>query len=694
MAKAAKPSQPLEARKQVLRPISSKAKGLITRIPPHLLSPDEFESFKNFYLIPKDPRGENLLIGSRPGLLKVTTATTNDKGIECGAYIQIGGTFYYLLVDTDHKLYSCTGSEPSLNPGSAKTLPSGDNALEGEAQIVPFNDQAIILDGSYIKVWDGSNLTLAYDNGTGSRARMVHQSCETLADANSVNLDNSNTRAGEQITTDSWTSGYTIPLTKVKFWLSKTGSPTGTISCKIYNSDGSSELATATTTFNIATEVTENEKLYTFEFSLSATQDLSPSTSYIIAVVYSSGDGSNYLTVHGYSKASGGKQYYHDGSWHNVSTAGMAIDVYPSLPPKGSFGAVKSGRLFVAGDPDNEGYVWFGNENSVLDWSTSDGGGYVSAIDNSANSFPVGALVTHFKELIVIGKSEQPYISILTGDSPSEYSLPPTQQHVAGNQKSVIPLPNDIIVTSEAGTTGLKGVEAKGDLRTYPASRQIQDIVRDNWDTDAFAGYISKDGLYVLKLSGLSDLYVCHTALPDTPWAKWTLANSVTPTCFFMGQNTLYMGGSDGNLYRFDYDEYQDQDGQGDKNSLTFEVKTGVLESSFGEALVRHYYANVSREVSSYKIKFYVSGGGVKRSIDVVPAQRVQQNRVNVVGDSIQIELDSFSITAPFEIHGVALEVIKLKRRLTETTYGSPLKDSSGELLFDSDGAQVFVDYE
>jgi hypothetical protein len=633
----------------------SSPRGINTLAPSRELGPNELVTCTNFKLIPGPAQKGQLttILASRPGLKKVTTATTNDKSIKHAAYIPIAGTYKFLLVDSDHKLYSCTGSEPTLDPGSS------EKTLEGEATIVPFNDEAIILDGSYIKIWDGTSVELAYDDGSGTRARLYHSTCETLSDSKGRDLySGATTRCGAKFTTPSWDAGYTIPLTRAKLWLSKTGSPTGTVSAKIYNADGSSLLATAETTLNPATQLTTSAKVFEFTWASDATQDMAASTAYIIAVEYSGGDASNYVTVHGYTEASGGDQYYYDGSWNNDATAGTAIDVYPSLPPKGKFGAVLGARLFVAGDPDYPGRLWFGNANSVLDWSTTDGGGYVSSVDYSSSAFPIGAIVSHFGQLLIFGKEEQPYLAVLQGANPSSYAIKPSWQQLWSTHKTALSLPNDVWFASGIGVQHLQGTESYGDLRSYPASDPVHDAVRDNWDTDAIVGYHPKDGQYILKLSGRTNLLACHVGLPGRPWTEYALANSVTPTCFLTAQNDLYLGGDDGNLYRFDESLHQD-----DSNDLTFALKTGIAEHPFGTMHYKLFYTDVGRNVTSYKLDFYTDGGSVDRTVDVSPEAAIQQGRVELTGDSLQVGMDTFVITGHFQVRNLLIDAVRLARR-------------------------------
>lgn len=103
----------------------------------------------------------------------------------------------------------------------------------------------------------------------------------------------------------SFTASASTNLDSAKFYLSKTGSPTGNITAKLYTHSGTYGASSVPTGAALATSdavdistLTTSLALVTFTFSGAERYALTSGTNYIIAVVYSGGDEvSNYLNV-------------------------------------------------------------------------------------------------------------------------------------------------------------------------------------------------------------------------------------------------------------------------------------------------------------------------------------------------------------------------------------------------------------
>ena len=540
---------------------------------------------------------------TREGVKKITNAALgSSKYPKHISYIPVGSNAYIYVVADDYKLYRLTGSEPSLAYGTLL------GTLEGDAIVVPFNGYGIVLDGSYIKTVQGgaADLALAYDDGTGSSGYQYTNICGVY-DASTNLYSGSVVKCGSRVTTQAWDAGYTIPLTTIKIWLSKTGSPTGTITAYIYDAAGSNLLQTSTGTIS-ASDLTTNPTEQTFVFG--NTYDMVLSTNYIFCVGYSGGSASNYITVHATAEASGGKQYQYTvaGGWAAVSTKSPLIGIKPGKPPKGSFGSVKNNRLFVAGDPDNPGYVWFSNIGSAFDWSTTDGGGYVGAIDGDANNYEVGALIAHFGDMYVFGKEEQPYLCSLTGSTPSAFALPPLFQYISTNHKCLVSVVNDIWCASGDAVNALSGVQEYGDIRAFSEGDPIKPKIRDYFSTAAFAGYNPKDGQFMLKLASYPNILVCHTKHPMVadgrkryPWTEYLLKN-LTPSSFASFNNKFYIGCTDGNMYVLDSSLVKDAATLPD-----YTLTSGIEEIPFKEMGFRGLFARIDSTSWSLDYKTDIS---------------------------------------------------------------------------------------
>ena len=225
----------------------------------------------------------------------------------------------------------------------------------------------------------------------------------------------------------------------------------------------------------------------------------------------------NYIQVECDTVASGGDGKYYDSapSWQDDAAKFLLMAIKPGRPPRARFGLIDGSRVYVAGDPSNKGLMWYCNVNDCYDWSTVDGGGYVGAIDDNAQSFPIGAIVAQYGDIYLFGQASQPYICKLTGDSPSDYALPPLFQRVYSTHKTALQIINDIWSGSAVGVNALSGVEQYGDLRTFSESDAVDDRIRDYWtDDDAFAGYNGTTGQYFLKMTGYPRCLVLHTKAP------------------------------------------------------------------------------------------------------------------------------------------------------------------------------------
>lgn len=490
--------------------LSDFSGGLVTSVRPIKLKQNELSSCVNFKLAKLGG------LETRLGLTKYNTSAFPDNIISMSA-ANIDGINYNMFACEDNHVYYLDGNyNPTLLSG---TLNSTD------VQIIGYNDVAIILDGGTIKYWDGTGgLKLAYDDGTGVNGYQFDNSSDNDSGATTI-CSGLATRVAYKFTSTDWDSGWTINPTKVTAKLSKTGSPTGNVEVKIRKVSDDSILATKT--FVVATTVTSGitAEYSTIFSSGDIINGMSSNTEYYCSIEYTGGDSNNYIDVHYTTITANGHSSDYDGSWTDSSVKDPIMSLKPGAAPKALFGDVMTGRLYVAGDSDNYGYVRYSNLTH-LDWSTPDGGGYIGAVDDGANSFAVGAIMTLYGDLYIFGKESQPYLAKLTGSSPSDYTLPPLFQRVSATHKTLVSVVNNLFFCSEGGVDSLRGVEQYGDLRTFSESDAIKDIIDNYWDNSAFSGYNIADGQYWLKLTDYSKTLVCHTKQPNQktgrlPWVEY-----------------------------------------------------------------------------------------------------------------------------------------------------------------------------
>lgn len=496
--------------------------GLNTSTSPLRIRPTEVSALINWVIKP----GGKLV--NRDAITEyTTTAAASNASVDTIEKVIIGGTQRVLTVDANYKLdYLDTDPKP-VNIGTTK----------GATQIVGYNDVAVILDGSYIKYCDGiTEIKIAYDAGTGTNGYQFDYTGEDN-DAQ-IGLGNgTNVGVAQKFTTQTWDSGFTIPIVKFGVYLSKTGTPNASaINATLRLGSDASTLEQIELVAD-ATEVSGTATLYEGSFT-GVTNEFSQNTSYFICVEHDGGDGSNHINVHCVTVSSGGTSYNNDGTlttvgdWNVQTTKNCLMYVQPGRPPKGAFGVIRGNRLFVAGDPDNPGYVWYCNLTH-LDWSTANGGGHEGAVDDSANNFEVGGLATLFGDLYIYGKENQPYLSKITGASPSSFAQSLIFQKPWSTHKTLISAVNDIWAGSGDGIFALSGVQEYGDLRTFTESDPIEDRLNDYWSTStALAAYYPTEGQYWLVLPTHHRVLIAHTKIPSIspdglgyryPWCEYEI---------------------------------------------------------------------------------------------------------------------------------------------------------------------------
>lgn len=487
--------------------------GLNSAIQPHQILSKECSELVNF----KINRGGQLQ--TRPTLAAHTTTAIG--AITAHGYANIAGTNRELIVDTDKKLYYNNAGTPT-RIGGTLTLSAND------AFIFPYKGVALICDGSYLKYVDGvgaTNLRMAYDDGSGTRGYQANN----LTGANDTSLALGNgtiTRVAYKFTSQAWDAGYTIPPTTIEAYLTKTGSPTGDISAKIRAVSGDAVLATGT--ISAAASLTGTAEKYTA--TMTVTTNFSPSTLYYMTLEYAAGDAGNYVNVHCASVAgAGGLAYTYAGSYSADTAKTPLMGCSPGRPPKCSFGDVHAQRPWLAGDPDNPGYVWYGGL-TYLDFSTSNLAGYIGSVDSDANNYAVGGLKSFYGDLYVFGTESQPYLGKLTGSTPSDWALPALYQRQSATKRTLSSAVNDLWFASNTGVDSLSGVQEYGDLRTFSYSDPVEDRIRDYYSSStAVSGYNPVDGQYMLVMPTYHRVLCCHTKAPTVirqgearyPWSEY-----------------------------------------------------------------------------------------------------------------------------------------------------------------------------
>jgi len=273
--------------------------GLNTSLSPAAISPKELAACVNFKILPLGS------LETREGLTRYSTSVLTNPAsyiayfpteADIGSVRVFANTDDREWKDTDDRtwVFDAPGSSAADELVVTKTdnklyYLSGTKApvlittLQGETTILPFGTVALILDSSYIKVWDKATgaITIAYDDGTGTNGYQ-HDNTGLTADTQIKLYSGGNTKAGVKFETQSWDAGYTITTTQVDAYLKKVGSPTGNVGCELYSNAG--VLAATSTTIISAADIDTTAEERNFVFS---SGDLSQRTLYWAVITYS-----------------------------------------------------------------------------------------------------------------------------------------------------------------------------------------------------------------------------------------------------------------------------------------------------------------------------------------------------------------------------------------------------------------------
>jgi len=548
--------------------------GLNTSVPSSMISKEELSECVNWKY---NERGDLEIRGA----ITKYTSTACGKAVVSGGYAVIDGTGRTLMADTDDKVYYAGTSEVSTVIATAS----------GEPHFLSYNNVCLVLDGSYVKYLDNvTALKIAYDTG---KYQVNNYSGDDDA-AISVG-DGTNIRAAVKFTSLTHDAGYTIPPVTMDVKLKKieAGTLTGPITGVVRKASDSSVMATKTFSEDAGDiSDTGDGNFYSVTFDTVA-NELVPNTDYYACVEFSNGDASNYLEVKCSDDSSTG--YHYIAAWAADSDHNPIIRLSPGLPPKAKYGCISDNRPFLWGDVDNPGYSHYG-KLTHLEW------GYISAVDNNRNSYEIGAMEDLYGDLWAYGTQEEPYLSVLVGDTESDWTLQKKFQASWSLPKTISNVTNDLFTMSKEGVSSLTGVQEYGDVRTSSESDRIKDIIQDNWVSAAFAGYYPQDGQYWLFLPGYSKVLICHTKLPNKPWTEYDLP--ITPTFFEQAGSNFLMGCDDGFLYQFNSAEYKDLT----TTQIKPKFKSGYIEFPFDVDLTKIQFIASSLTGAAFNLDIYKNG--------------------------------------------------------------------------------------
>jgi len=552
--------------------------GLVTEYQPEQMSKSQLFACLNM-----------LIVG--PGILRTRNGTTLVCSGCTGNIVQVddikvGATWYTIISDTDKKLYRNIS-------GTATAIAT----LEGQARFVGFMGLLIIFDGSFIKAWDGTTVSILYDNGTGA-VTPYQVNKRTSTPTTDKPLGNGTVTTVElPFTSQAWDAGYTIPPTHVYAQLYRVGTPTGTIIATVKTAGGVTiaSKAISTTVANITT-VTDGEEYEAIFVSADVTTQMIPSTGYKIVLSYSGGDASNYINV----KA--------------VDSSTPMLSLKPGMPPKAEFGIVHADRLnCIEGTAGtNPSFMWYCNAGNQLDWSSPNGGGYVACIDSSATNYPISGIASWNQGVWVFGTPRQPFLGQRSGTTPTEFAINQTMQKVSGDYKSIVVTADNIIFAHPSGIDMITAVQESSDISAESQADNIRSTIQEFFTSAAVAGYDPEWGVYLLKMAGTNDILAMSARAKDIKYAGrkttayspagiWRFAFGGSVTAFGHGDGFLLVGTDAGNVYKADKTMVTDNG-----NDATYKFITSAIPTVFEEAQAYKIgYRVFGRYGGNCNFKFY-----------------------------------------------------------------------------------------
>lgn len=525
------------------------AGGVCTVNEPWLIGTNKCQSAVNMMLL-KSPDGRGgwrKQWRTRPGLVKASNSPLPDGGA-VKAMARLKGVNY--LASTAN-LYRLDGNGD----------PQSIGAVAGTPELIPFGGLMAVLDGSYLKAVDPDD-SFAYGVLYDLDGRLWDWLSEEQAGSWEL-FDGGMTRAGFKITTQAWGPG-SIPLSQVKAVMHKTGSPTGDITFQIWSADGATLLGSAILdAATLGTGPLQQEVDLLAEAGQSL--DTSAETVRYVTVDYSEGDDSNKVHLNYAAASAEGKAVTYTGLWAEDSAKDAIMSLGPGLPPRADLGDIKDERLVVGGGDwpldEDKAKAGYSGPNDPYRWgSREENGGLAGWIGiERGRGGSINGMCKYFDDLY-ISKTGEASMHRLSGKTPGEDGdwrrdeVFKNLGALAG--RTMFDVGNNILFLADQ-VLGLQGVQGYGDVRQWPKSEDIANLVEAHKSANAFACFHAPHDQYWLQLEGLPYTLVFHVLLGEWSFYVW---EGFDPACFVHQENETYLGGDDGFLYQVD-DSVIGQDG-------------------------------------------------------------------------------------------------------------------------------------
>ncbi len=408
-----------------------------------------------------------ILVKSRDGGSDIDNKKIRVQNKEWG---DTWGSFPVTL-STGEQVAAISGLQDDFNQSLISTIEGYTdiiNNLEGYQQID-------LGDGSgnheYISEWDKGTRTL---NDLYERAKWIGKRALAEDEHTGTGKDNPIGNGSIVRQAQSFTVGSNaMNLTRIRVRLKKTGTPSGNITATLYEHSGTygtSSVGTGSalaTSENVSCDLVDTTyREIEFNFNGSQQVSLTASTNYVIAIEYSGGDASNYLSIDGVDTSGhDGNRCDYVSSW----TADSSDDLYFKLFTSWNIYGM-SGELFRGITHQIPYDTASGNftQNEILSWGTDATAGTGALLGDDDN-----------------GTSGTFWIQLLTGIAPTDGmtmtgGTSAETADVNGTVTSRNLSPNNVFLGTYTGslTTAYgEGVES-ADLTNSDKLRDLTDTVR------------------------------------------------------------------------------------------------------------------------------------------------------------------------------------------------------------------------
>lgn len=509
----------------------------------------------------------------------------------------------------------------------------------GPIHFVGYNDNLIIFDTGVVKQWTGTELQVLTDDGIGAGNFVINNidandsdGVWAISDITDFCIVETVPRLAYKFETPAFDAAdsqiqptFSLRAGKIGVGYGSEGAATDKVTAKIRLLSDPSTVVASKELMMISDipmlnhyNVLDEYKQFDYKFELSEiSSSILPETEYLFSIEYdNAGFDTNYLVI------PGNRPEIHSGYYYSTTTtswssmeATIAVDLKLGIAPRADYGIVSSQRIFCFSDEEPTKVYYCGAGNQ-FDWSSPNYGGYME-IGRS-----IGGIASFYNNIWVFGTDNDPSLRKLAGNQPSEYTLTDTIQFTGAYQPTILSTPDDVFFLFSAGVGSLSTIQEFGDVRSVVQSDNIEDIIRANYDSSAFAGYDASNGIYLLKLndSTKQTFYALHPKVklqktlggrvyPTSPISKIELnlpqISSEDQTITAMGtiDGALYFGTDKGYIYKFDHSVVTDAG-----ETVTYSLKSYSTSSRFGEMMATQVSPDVfSSNGGSYKLKFYVN---------------------------------------------------------------------------------------